>query len=219
MAYTKQQKQTKELSEKSGDILVRFANAKLIAKAIRLLHQRFHRVFNVSLFSAKKANKWSEELVREDQQRLKNLFDELQADKTLKESDTIGEYNLDYYFLCHGQFYPDARYQDKIDLLEELEAKGGTPFDAVLAILVFQYLKDVNRKEIKKCQLPQCEKYFLTRNRRRKCCRYSHKQALFRLNKTAQNYKPPQKIDVQLPPVMPQDCEPMAMTHSPVSPS
>jgi predicted RNA-binding Zn ribbon-like protein len=187
MAYTKQQKKIKAISQQSGDILVKFANAKSPSKAILRLHQRFYRVFNVSLFNAKKMSKCKEDLIREDQQRLKKLFDELLADKALKESETIEEYNLDYYCLCHGQFVPDARYQDGIFMLHELEANGGTPFDAVLAILVFQYLRDENRQEIKKCQRPQCSKYFLARNNRKKCCSDAHKQAKYRLNKASQN--------------------------------
>lgn len=218
MALTKPQKQTKDFSEKSGAILVTFVNEESTAKAIVDLHHEFRKAFKVILFSARRASRWNQESVRKEQQMLRTLFDELQVDKTLEESDTIKEYNTDYYCLCHGQLFPDARYQDQTHLLKELEAKGGTNFAAVLAILIFQYLKYENRKEIKKCQLPQCGKYLLARNKKRKCCSFAHKQAQYRLNKTAQNCKTPHEIDVQPPPVMPQDCEPMAMTH-PVSPS
>jgi hypothetical protein len=214
MALTKPQIETKELSEKSGDILVRFANARLTAKAIRLLHQRFYRAFNVILFNAKKVSRRNEELVRNDQQRLKKLFDELEADKTLEKSETIREYNTDYYCLCHGQLFPDARYQDQTHLLEELEAKGGTNFAAVLAILVFQYLKDENRKQIKKCKLAKCGKHFLTHNKRGEFCCVKHRVAQHRLKRSAQ--APPQIIDAKQPPVMPQSSESLAMTY-PVS--
>ena len=218
MALTKPQKETKEISEKSGDILARFANSKSTSKAIMLLHQRFLRAFNVSLFNAKKVSKSAEDLIRKDQQRLKKLFDELQAEKTLEESQTIGDYNFDYYCLCHGQFVPDARYQNSIYFLEELEAKGGTPFDAVLAILVFQYLKDENRKQIKKCLLPKCGKYFLVRNQRGKFCCDCHRVAQHRLNNTAKASKLPRETDDQQPPVTSQDSQPSAITQ-PVCPS
>lgn len=218
MALTKPQKQTKEFSDKSGAILVTFVNEESTAKAIVDLHHEFRKAFKVSLFSARRASRWNQESVRKDQQMLRTLFDELQVDKTLEESDTIREYNTDYYCLCHSQFFPDARYQDQIYLLEELEAKGGTPFAAVLSILVFQYLKYENRKEVKKCQLPQCSKYLTARNKKRKCCSFAHKQAQYRINKNAQNCKTPQEIDVQPPPVIPQDCEPVAIINI-VSPS
>ena len=214
MALTKLQNQIKKHSDKSGDILARFANSKSTARAIINLHKRFYKAFNVSLFNAKKMSKSNEELIRKDQQRLKTLFDELQADKTLKKSETIGEYNFDYYCLCHGQYYPDARYQHDIHLLEELEAKGGTPFDAVLAILVFQYLKNESRKQIKKCKLAKCGKYFLTHNKRGEFCSVKHRVAQHRLKRSAQ--APPQIIDVKPPQVMPQSSESLSMTY-PVS--
>lgn len=218
MALTKPQKETKEISEKSGDILARFANSKSTSKAIMLLHQRFLRAFNVSLFNAKKMSNSKEDSIRKDQQRLKKLFDEMQADKTLKESETIGEYNLDYYCLCHGQFVPDARYQDGISMLQELEENGGTPFDAVLAILVFQYLKDENRKQIKKCKLPECGKYFLAHNQRGEFCSVNHRVAHHRLTKSALSYKSPKEMTTEQTPFMQHDSEPVAATN-PVSPS
>ncbi len=218
MALSKQQEQTKELSEKSGLILVNFANEESTVKAIYDLHSAFREAFNVTLFNAKKASKRKEKLVRNDQQRLNKLFDELQVDKALKESETIGEYNLDYYCLCHGQFVPDARYQDGISMLQELEANGGTPFDAVLAILVFQYLKDENRKQIKKCELPNCDKYHMPLNRKKRHCCPAHKQAHYRHNKTVQNYRLSQKLSDQPPPVISQGFEPTGMAD-PVCPS
>jgi hypothetical protein len=220
MALSKQQEQTKELSEKSGLILVNFANEESAVKAIYDLHSAFRGAFNVTLFNAKKMSKSKEDSIRKDQQRLKKLFDELQADKTLKDSDTIGEYNLDYYCLCHGQFVPDARYQDGISMLQELEENGGipSPFDAVLAILVFQYLKDENRKQIRKCLLSKCGKYFLVRNQRGKFCCDCHRVAQHRLNNTAKASKLPRETDDQQPPVTSQDSQPSAITQ-PVCPS
>jgi len=220
MALSKQQEQTKELSEKSGLILVNFANEESTVKAIYDLHSGFRETFNVTLFNAQKMSKSKEDLIRKDQQRLKKLFDELQADNTLKDSETIGEYNLDYYCLCHGQFVPDARYQDGIFMLQELEENGGipSPFDAVLAILVFQYLKDENRKQIRKCLLPKCGKYFLAHYKTKKCCCPAHKQAHYRHNKTAQNSGLPQEISDQPPPVISQGSEPTGMAD-PVRPS
>ena len=209
MALSKQQEQTKELSEKSGSILARFANSKSTAKAIILLHQRFYRAFNVTLFNAKKTSKRSEKSVRADQQRLKRLFDELQIDKTLENSEIIGEYNWDYYHLCHGQFVPDARYQDQISFLEELESNGGILYDGVLALLVFQYLIDENRKQIKKCKLPKCGKYFLAHNNRGEFCSVKHRVAQHRLNKAAQTF--PQEINAQQPSGV-QGPETLAMT-------
>ncbi len=218
MALSKQQEQTKELSEKSGLILVNLANEESAVKAIYDLHSAFREAFNVTLFNAEKASKRKEKLVRNDQQRLKKLFDELQVDKTLEDSDTIGDYNLEIYLSCHEHLIPDARYQHGISLLEKLEEEGGTPFDAVLAILVFQYLKDENRKQIRKCLLPKCGKYFLVRNQRGKFCCDCHRVAQHRLNNIAKACKPLRETDDQQPPVTSQDNQPSAITQ-PVCPS
>lgn len=213
MALSKQQEQTKELSEKSGLILVNFANEESTGKAIYDLHSSFREAFNVTLFNAKKASKRKEKLFRNDQQRLKKLFDELQVDKTLENSDAIGDYNLEIYLSCHEHLIPDARYQDEISLLKKLEEEGGTSFDVVLAILVFQYLKDENRKQIRKCLLHKCGKYFLVRNRRGKFCCDCHRVAQHRLNNTAKACKPPSETDDQLPPVTSQDSQPTAIAQ------
>ena len=218
MALSKQQEQTKELSEKSGLILVNFANEESTVKAIYDFHRGFHETFNTTLFNAKKASKRKKNLVRKDRQRLKKLFDELQVDKTLEDSDAIGEYNLEIYLSCHEHLIPDARYQHGISLLEKLEEEGGTSFDVVLAILVFEYLKDENRKQIRKCLLPKCGKYFLAHYKTKKCCCPAHKQAHYRHNKTAQNSGLPQEISDQPPPVISQGSEPTGMAD-PVRPS
>lgn len=218
MALSKQQEQTKELSEKSGLILVNFANEESTVKAIYDFHRGFHQTFNTTLFNAKKASKRKKNMVRKDQQRLKKLFDELQVDKTLEDSDAIGEYNLEIYLSCHEHLIPDARYQHGISLFEKLEEEGGTSFDVVLAILVFEYLKDENRKQIKKCKLPKCGKYFLARNQRGKFCCDCHRVAQHRLNNTGKAFKPPRETDDQLPPVTSQDSQPTAIAQ-PVCPS
>jgi len=170
MALTKSQQHEKELSAKCGNVLVNFINAESLDEAIHSLSSDFRSFFKVKLFNAKKVSEKQKDAVKDSQKRLVKFFDELQIKPDLEESETIEEYNWDYYHLCHSQVVPDARYPYDISVLSYLNENSKNPFEAVLAFLVFNYLKYEDPKEIKKCKLPNYDLYFQADNNRRQFC-------------------------------------------------
>lgn len=187
MALTKYQHHDKELSSKCGNVLVNFINAESLDEAIYNLSSDFRSFFKTKLFNAKRVSEKQKDAIKDSQKRLVKLFDELQINTDLEESETIEEYNWDYYHLCHSQVVPDARYPYEISVLSYLKESLKNPFEAVLAFLVFNYLKYEDRKEIKKCKLPNCDLYFQADNNRRQFCSKNDKMAYCRLNKIAKS--------------------------------
>lgn len=185
MALTKSQHNDKELSAKCGNVLVNFINSESLDDAIHNLSSDFRSFFKVKLFNAKKVSEKQKDAIKDSQKRLAKFFDELQINTDLEESETIEEYNWDYYHLCHSQVVPDARYPYEMSVLSYLKESSKNPFEAVLAFLVFNYLKYEDRKEIKKCKLPNCDLYFQADNNLRQFCSKKDKMAYCRLNKIA----------------------------------
>ena len=76
---------------------------------------------------------------------------------------------------------PDARSQNDYDVLAALKNIADNQFEAALAFLVYQYIKDENRKPIIKCSLPKCKIYFVAERITAKYCSNRHKMGQFRL--------------------------------------
>jgi hypothetical protein len=185
MALTKSQHNDKELSAKCGNILVNFLNDEGVDDPIYNLSSAFRKYFKVNLFNPKNARTKQKSSIIEAQHRLAKFLDELQIDNNIRNNETIEEYNWDYYHLCHSQVVPDARLPYEMSVLSYLKESSKNPFEAVLAFLVFNYLKYEDRKEIKKCKLPNCDLYFQADNNRRQFCSKKDKMAYCRLNKIA----------------------------------
>jgi predicted RNA-binding Zn ribbon-like protein len=198
MALTISQKQARIMSHRCANVLVNFVNANSSIDAISGLDESFRKSFNVKIIDAQREFKYRKKYIKEAQQRLINFIDELKIDRTLQNSATIANYNLDYHRFCHCQVMPDARFQNDSNVLAFLETKANNPFEAVLAFLVFQYIKDETRKPILKCNLPQCRLYFVAKRNTAKFCSTKHKMCQFRIFKSLMNLNSENQPSVQL---------------------
>jgi hypothetical protein len=181
MGFHITQKEQSKISQECGKILVDFVNADSLEDAIYFLDESFLKIFRTKLFDVMKEFSERKKYIKEAQQRMIKLFEDLQFDKTLKNSATISYYNADYYRLCHCLMKPDARFQNNSDLIATLKSISDNQFEAALAFLVFQYIKDENRKPIIKCSLPRCKIYFVAERITAKYCSNRHKMCQFRL--------------------------------------
>ncbi len=193
MAFHLTQKEQSKISQGCGKILVDFVNAESLEDAIYILDESFLKIFSTKLFDAMKEFNERKNYIKEAQQRMIKLFEDLQYDKTLKNSATISYYNADYYRLCHCQIKPDARLQNDSDVLAAIKNIADIQFEAALAFLVFQYVKDENRKPIIKCSLPKCKIYFLAERNTAKYCSDRHKMGQFRILKNLIDFKKQKK--------------------------
>jgi len=176
MAKSKKQQDKGELSEKCANVLVEFMNAHTLQDAVYSLYWIFLVVFEIPAFEPKiEFKRRGRKCIREAQQRLARLLAELQEDKSLEKSDTISDYNFDFFSLCHCAIAPGGRNIEEADKFECFEADGRTPFEAVLAFCVHYYIQDENRKPIYRCQYKECGEYFIAERNTKQFCSDIHK--------------------------------------------
>jgi hypothetical protein len=173
----------REFSKKCAKILVRFANAETLKDALFGLECDVKKIFKLKLFDSEIQFETCKHSIKEAQQRLIKLFDELQVDSTLCKSETIAKYIADYAQLCSFQPIINPHNQNQKEILRSLSEKENNPFQAALAFLVFQYVMDKARKPIAKCQLPNCKLYFAAERNTARYCSNRHKMSQFRIVK------------------------------------
>lgn len=173
----------KEFSKKCGKILVKFANAETLKDALFGLDSDVRKAFKLKIFDPEIQFETCKHSIKEAQQRLIKLFDELQVDSTLCKSETIAKYIADYAQLCSYQPIINPHNQNQTEIIRSLSEKENNPYQAALAFLVFQYVMDKARRPIIKCQLPNCRLYFAAERNTARYCSQKHKMSQFRIVK------------------------------------
>jgi hypothetical protein len=175
MAKSKKQQDKGELSDKCANILVEFMNAHTLKDALQSLYWIFLVAFEVPTFDPRiEFQQRGRKCVRKAQQRLAKLFDELQEDMSLEKSDTVSNYNYDFFMLCQSATAPDARDNEEANKFACFEEEGRTFFEAVLAFCVHYYIQDENRKPIYICQYKKCGKYIIAERKTKQFCSKKH---------------------------------------------
>ena len=108
-----------EFSKKCAKILVNFANAETLKDALFGLDSDVRNAFKLKIFDSEIEFEKCKHSIKETQQRLIKLFDELQVDSTLCKSDTIAKYIADYAQLCSCQPIINPHNQDQTEILYE----------------------------------------------------------------------------------------------------
>lgn len=194
MGFTVSQPTVREVSKKCANILVNFANAETLKDALFGLDSDVMKVFKLKIFDPGIQFETCKHSIKEAQQTLIKLFDELQVDSTLCKSETIAKYIADYARLCSYQPIINPHSQNQTEILRSLSEKENNPFQAALAFLVFQYVMDKARRPIFKCQLPNCRLYFAAERNTARYCSQKHKMSQFRIvKKLAALMKRPKK--------------------------
>jgi len=194
MGFTVSPPTVREFSNKCAKILVKFANAETLKDALFGLDFDVRKAFKLKIFDPEIQFETCKHSIKEAQQTLIKLFDELQVDSTLCKSETIAKYIADYAQLCSCQPIINPHNQDQTEIIKSLSEKENNPFQAALAFLVFQYVMDKGRRPIIKCQLPNCRLYFAAERSTARYCSQKHKMSQFRIvKKLAAMMKRPKK--------------------------
>jgi hypothetical protein len=173
----------REFSKKCAKILVNFANAESLKDALFGLDSDVRKAFKLKIFDPEIQFETCKHSIKEAQQRLIKLFDELQVDSTLCKSETIAKYIADYAQLCSYQPIINPHNKNQTEIFRSLSEKENNLYQAALAFLIFQYVMNKARKPIIKCQLPNCRLYFAAERNTARYCSQKHKMSQFRIVK------------------------------------